>query len=65
MTLEMQLQVLVSYLTSVLGTKFKFSAKAASALNDPAIFAAPQVTSRTISVFPIISGGNSAFMKQL
>lgn len=55
MTLELELQVLVSYLTSVLGTDVKFSAKAASALNYPVIFPAPQVTSRTISVLPIIS----------
>lgn len=55
MTLELELQVLVSYLSSVLETDVKFSAKAARALNYPAIFPAPQVTSRTISVLPIIS----------
>lgn len=65
MTLDLELQVLVSYLTSVLGTEVKFSAKAASALNYPAIFPAPQVTSRTISVLPIISWGNSVFVMQL
>lgn len=55
MTLELELQVLVSYLTSVLAIKLKFFEKAANAFNYPVIFLAPQVTSRTISVLPTIS----------